>query len=70
MPPRLRSMTVDADRTILVLDKSDDFAPWVDRAPALAEGLQRIAERIGLAGAVVFACEIELPDDDLSDGVQ
>lgn len=62
MKPRLRSMIVDATRTILVLDRVGDVGP--EQAARMGDRLTEVAERSGLAGGAVFGFEVELPDDE------
>jgi hypothetical protein len=50
-------MVVDADRSILVLDRCDD-------PETMGPLVQAAAERIGLPGAVVTALEVQIGDDE------
>jgi len=58
MTPRLRSMVVDGERTILVLDRLGEADP--SKLAPLGEAIHAAAERVGLAGAVVFSFPVEL----------
>ena len=62
MTARLRSMVVDGERTILVLDRVGQMTP--DHAGRMTGHLQALAERIGVAGAVVFPDDVQLGDDE------
>lgn len=64
---RLRSMVVDSDRTILVLDRLGKIGEA--RAGNVGVDLQSMAERIGLSGGVCFGEEVDLPDDPQPEGL-
>jgi len=65
MTPRLRTMVADGERTILVLDR---LGVPVTEARQV-DHLDAIAKRMGFAGLMVLAFEVELPDDSQTEGL-
>jgi hypothetical protein len=59
MNPRLRSMTLDADSTVLVIDR---LGPVL--TPERVAKIADMGKHVGMAGTLVFDFEIDLPNDD------
>ncbi len=67
MTPRLRSMTVTADRTILILDRLGKATRA--EVDAIAGPLKSLAAEAGLNGVGVFPFAVDLGDEEPSAGV-
>lgn len=64
MNPRLRSMVIDGDRTILVLDRLP-----VSPTPGDDQRWNEAAKRMGASGGMTYGGSIDLPDDPQPEGL-
>ncbi len=60
MTPRLRSMTIDGERFLLVLDR-------LGAEPDEAQRFAATARQMGATGGMVFSGEVQLGDDETVD---
>ncbi len=61
MTPRLRSMTMAADKTLLVLDRVADSA---EIGPEAMSRFNVLAQQVGAHGGLLFDGPVDLPNDD------
>ncbi len=59
MTARLRTLCIDADRVVLVLDRVN-FTPTTEQVAALTD----IAKRCGATGMITFAWDVDIPEVD------
>jgi hypothetical protein len=58
-------MTLDSERVILVLDRTQmGMTDDPDAAKAAVDGFNSLAKSLGASGGIMFGSSVELPNDD------